>query len=78
MEIIDHDMSAEIPVLMEPGDLLVFHSHLMHRSTDNFSNGIRAAMVWHYTPAGTIDRTEQTFGRPPIVNDFVPVRRPTA
>ena len=41
-EIIDHDMSASEPVLMSPGDLLVFDSHLMHRSTDNESSGIRA------------------------------------
>src|SRR4051794_33966504 len=39
IETVDHDMSAAEPVLMEPGDLLVFDSHLMHRSTDNESSG---------------------------------------
>ncbi len=55
VEIVDHDMSTEVAVLMQPGDLLVFDSHLMHRSTDNVSDGIRAAMVYHYCTAGTID-----------------------
>ena len=57
VEIVDHDMGAEVCVLMEPGDLLVFDSHLMHRSTDNGSDGLRAAMVYHYGVAGTVDRT---------------------
>ena len=58
VEIVDHDMSAAEPVLMEPGDLLLFDSHLMHRSTDNGSEGIRAAMVYHYSRAGTVDRSD--------------------
>jgi phytanoyl-CoA hydroxylase len=57
--IVDHDMQAAVPVLMEPGDLLLFDSHLMHRSTDNRSEAIRAAMVYHYSPAGTVDRTRE-------------------
>ena len=40
------------------GDALVFHSHLMHKSTDNASKGRRAAMVYHFADAATIDRTE--------------------
>lgn len=72
LEIVDHDMSAAVPVLMRPGDLLVFHSHLMHRSTDNASDGIRAAMVYHYSPAGTVDRAPRG---PAYVNDWMPVRR---
>ncbi len=77
-EIVDHDMTASEPVLMDPGDLLVFDSHLMHCSTDNESDGIRAAMVYHYAAAGTVDHTEEYF---PTVNDWVPARRgglPTA
>ncbi|MGO8860950.1 MAG: phytanoyl-CoA dioxygenase family protein [Acidimicrobiales bacterium] len=77
-EIVDHDMRSAEPVLMDPGDLLVFDSHLMHCSTDNESGGIRAAMVYHYAAAGTVDRTEEYF---PTVNDWLPVRRdgrPTA
>ncbi len=77
-EIVDHDMAASEPVLMHPGDLLVFDSHLMHCSTDNESAGLRAAMVYHYAMAGTVDHTEEYF---PTVNDWVPARRdgmPTA
>jgi ectoine hydroxylase-related dioxygenase (phytanoyl-CoA dioxygenase family) len=73
VEIVDHDMSAGVPVLMAPGDLLLFDSHLMHRSTDNDSDGIRAAMVYHYARAGSVDHTEQIRGY--TVNDWMPVRR---
>jgi phytanoyl-CoA hydroxylase len=69
VEIVDHDMSASQSVLMERGDLLIFHSHLMHRSTDNRSDGIRAAMVYHYAEAGTNDRAPVS-----PVNDWVRVR----
>lgn len=69
VEIVDHDMSGSISVTMDPGDLLVFDSHLMHRSTDNVSDGIRAAMVYHYAQAGTIDRSNN------LVNDWMPVLR---
>ncbi len=53
-EIVDHDMHGAEPVLMDPGDLLVFDSHLMHRSTDNESTG--SAPPWCTTtpPAGTV------------------------
>jgi ectoine hydroxylase-related dioxygenase (phytanoyl-CoA dioxygenase family) len=68
VEIVDHDMASAEPVLMQPGDLLLFDSHLMHRSTDNESDGIRAAMVYHYAATGTVERT------PGLVTDFVTVR----
>ena len=73
VEIVDHDMSAAQPVLMQPGDLLVFDSHLMHRSTDNVSEGIRAAMVYHYAVAGTKDLTleRQRY----TINDWMPAKR---
>lgn len=51
VEIVDHDTDAAVPVPMEPGDLLLLDGHLMHRSTDNHSNGARAAVVSHYRPA---------------------------
>jgi phytanoyl-CoA hydroxylase len=69
VEIVDHDMSGTVPVSMAPGDLLLFDSHLMHRSTDNVSSGLRAAMVYHYAAAGTVDRSRN------LVNDWVPARR---
>ena len=71
VEIVDQDMSANEPVLMQPGDLLVFDSHLMHRSTDNTSSGIRTAMVYHYALATTVDHTEEQRGY--TVNDWMPV-----
>lgn len=73
VEIIDHDMSDSIPVLMQPGDLLLFDSHLMHRSTDNETDGVRAAMVFHYARAGTHDRTVELKGY--TINDWMPARR---
>lgn len=75
VEIVDHDMAASVPVLMDPGDLLVFDSHLMHRSTDNESDGVRAAMVWHVAPAGTVDRSEELGTGASIVNDWMPLVR---
>ncbi len=76
VEIVDHDMSASTPVLMTAGDLLVFDSHLMHRSTDNESDGIRAAMVFHCCAAGTLDRgIPERGGAPSPVHRFVPLIR---
>jgi ectoine hydroxylase-related dioxygenase (phytanoyl-CoA dioxygenase family) len=75
VEIVDHDMRGAVPVLMAPGDLLIFHSHLMHRSTDNDSDRLRAAMVYHYAQAGTQDQSEERFGRRPPNQDWLPVRR---
>ena len=74
VEIVDHDMRAAVPVLMQPGDLLVFHTHLMHRSEDNRSGGIRAAMVYHYAEHGTVDRSQHAS----LINDWMPVRRGAA
>ena len=69
VEILDHDMSGEQPVTMAPGDLLIFHSHLMHRSKDNDSSAIRAAMVYHFGERGTVDLAEH----PAPINDWMPV-----
>jgi ectoine hydroxylase-related dioxygenase (phytanoyl-CoA dioxygenase family) len=73
VEITDHDMRGEVPVLLQAGDLLVFHGHLMHKSTDNRSSGMRAAMVYHYGEAGTVDRTFENKGY--TINDWLPVLR---
>jgi len=75
VEIVDHDMSQAKPVLMQAGDLLLFHSHLMHRSTDNESDHKRAAMVYHYAEAGTVDHSEERFGIVPPNIDWMPVQR---
>jgi phytanoyl-CoA hydroxylase len=73
VEIVDHDMAMAEPVRMQPGDLLVFDSHLMHRSTDNTSTGIRAAMVFHCCVAGTEDRGASPTRH--LVQDFMPLLR---
>jgi len=73
VEITDHDMSEAVPVLLRPGDLLLFHGRLMHKSTDNVSRGMRAAMVYHYGEAGTVDTTLERKGY--TINDWLPVLR---
>ena len=73
VEIVDHDTTNAKAVLMEPGDLLLFDSHLMHRSTDNVTARPRAAMVYHYACAGTRDRTVELRGY--TVNDWLAARR---
>lgn len=75
VEIVDHDMSGAIPVLMAPGDALFFHSGLMHKSTDNESTHKRAAMVYHYGESETVDRSVEKFGFVPPNIDWMPVRR---
>ncbi len=74
-EIVDHDMQGAQMVLMAPGDVLFFHSHLMHKSTDNLSSEPRAAMVFHYASGGTRDHSVEKYGRPMSNVDWMPVRR---
>ena len=71
VEIVDCDFSSAVPVLMQPGDVLIFHSFLMHRSEDNRSNGRRAAAVFHYALADT----QKTNDAEIYTFDFMPVRR---
>ena len=52
-EIKDHDFSLEKPILLNRGDLLLFHSFLMHKSYDNKSDSRRTAMVYHFAETGT-------------------------
>jgi len=75
VEIVDHEMDGAERVLMQPGDLLVFHGHLMHRSTDHEAGEVRAAMVYHYAESATVDRTEQIWGQPSPNNDWMTVLR---
>lgn len=75
VEIVDYDTSGEIPVLMQPGDLLVFHSHLFHRSTDNGSDDSRLAMVYHLAAGDTVDQSQQRWGFTPPNTDWLPLRR---
>jgi ectoine hydroxylase-related dioxygenase (phytanoyl-CoA dioxygenase family) len=55
--ITDHDMEAGIPLLLDPGDLVLFGFNTMHRSTDNLTDTPRAAMLYHFGSAGTYDPT---------------------
>jgi len=75
VEIVDHEMKGAEPVLMDAGDLLVFHSHLMHRSTDNESDDSRLAMVYHLASGGTVDESQARWGFTPPNTDWMPVRR---
>ena len=61
-EIKDQDFSKEVPMTLNTGDLLLFHSFLMHKSYDNNSQARRTAMVYHFAETGT---------------DFGPVDSPT-
>ncbi len=49
------DEDCAHPVLMQPGDLLVFHSHLLHRSIDNLGVARREAMVLHYAATDSVN-----------------------
>ena len=73
VEIVDHDLSSAVPVEMTAGDLLLFDSFLMHYSTDNQSSRRRAAMVYHYAPSSTRDRTVEQRGY--TINDWMEVSR---
>ena len=69
VEIRDHDFSGAVPLEMETGDVLVFHSFLMHRSIDNTAEERRTALVYHCGELGT---SWQGVASPTV--DWVPVR----
>ncbi len=75
LEIVDRDTTGETPALMETGDVLFFHSYLMHRSTDNVADYRRSAMVYHYGRAGTAPLTPDAAAALENVNRWLPVRR---
>jgi len=50
-------MEAGIPLLLDPGDLVLFSFNMMHRSTDNLTDTPRAAMLYHFGNPGTYDPT---------------------
>jgi ectoine hydroxylase-related dioxygenase (phytanoyl-CoA dioxygenase family) len=78
MEIVGQDDSARQPALMDPGDVLFFHSFLMHMSTDNVADERRSAMVYHYARAGTQAITPEVAETLAHVNRWIPVRRKEA
>jgi ectoine hydroxylase-related dioxygenase (phytanoyl-CoA dioxygenase family) len=78
MEIVSQDDSTKEASLMEPGDVLFFHSYLMHMSTDNVANERRAAMVYHYARTGTEALTPEIAQSLTHVNRWIAVRRKKA
>jgi phytanoyl-CoA hydroxylase len=74
-EIVNQDVSRQVPALMQPGDVLFFDSYLMHQSTDNVAKVRRAAMVYHYGVAGTKGVTPDVEVTLRNVNRWVPARR---
>ncbi|HXC54891.1 MAG TPA: phytanoyl-CoA dioxygenase family protein [Rhizomicrobium sp.] len=78
LEIIDADFSGRVAVTLEKGDVLFFHSFLMHMSTDNRAEERRATMVYHYGRAGTKIKSDLPAALAAslnAVNRWVPVRR---
>ena len=74
LEVLDQNYVAATPTLMAPGDLLVFHSYLLHRSEDNRSGARRSAMVYHYGRAGT-EATHPLSPAQQRIHRWTPVRR---
>jgi phytanoyl-CoA hydroxylase len=70
----DQDVVDYTSLVMAPGDLVVFDSHLIHSSGDNTTDHARVALCLHYAAAGTVDRTAETFGQSPY-NDWMPAFR---
>jgi phytanoyl-CoA hydroxylase len=68
LEVVDYDFERAEPVLMETGDVLIFHSFLMHMSNDNNSDERRSALVYHYANANT-----QVIGAKAATIDFMSI-----
>jgi len=68
VEVVDYDYARAVPALMEPGDVLVFHSFLLHKSNDNVSDDRRSALVYHYGHSAT-----EVLGPRSATIDFMPV-----
>lgn len=76
LEIVSQDTTSKVSALMAPGDVLFFHSYLMHMSTDNVADYRRSAMVYHYGRAGTrIVAPPENVASLQRVQRWIPVRR---
>jgi phytanoyl-CoA hydroxylase len=73
-EVTGLNIDDAVPMLMAPGDLLVFHSYLLHRSQDNRAASRRSAMVYHYGRAGTVPLEPLSPAQASILR-WTPVRR---
>jgi ectoine hydroxylase-related dioxygenase (phytanoyl-CoA dioxygenase family) len=69
--LIDQRVSDPEVVDLAVGDGVVFDSRTVHTSTDNRSDRSRVAATAHFAKAGTVDRTESTYGANPY-NDWLP------
>jgi ectoine hydroxylase-related dioxygenase (phytanoyl-CoA dioxygenase family) len=79
LEILGVDEGSAIPVLMSPGDLLVFNSFLLHRSVDNCGGARRSAMVYHYGRADSVNlASPEVQAMQQRVTKWIPVRRSSA
>jgi phytanoyl-CoA hydroxylase len=78
LEIVDQDVANRQPCLMQPGDVLFFHSFLMHMSTDNVAHDRRAAMVYHYGRPGSKALAPEYAEALARVNRWISVRRANA
>ncbi|MBJ7387893.1 MAG: phytanoyl-CoA dioxygenase family protein [Sphingomonadaceae bacterium] len=79
LEILGVDEGNAIPVLMNPGDLLVFNSFLLHRSVDNRGGARRSAMVYHYGRADSVNlASPEVQAMQQRVTKWIPVRRSSA
>ena len=74
LSFVDQRVDDAVSVYVEPGDLVVFDSHLHHTSTDNVTMEARAALTFHFAAAGTTDRTAERFGQSPY-HDWMPAFR---
>ena len=52
-----------VPVEVEPGSVIWFHSHLLHKSTDNHSQRFRRSFVAHYLSAQAEWSSPEKVGR---------------
>ena len=53
--ITDHEMGAGRPLLVEQGSVVLFGTHVMHRSTGNLTDIPRVTTLYHFGSAGTHD-----------------------
>jgi phytanoyl-CoA hydroxylase len=62
------DDEEGVPVEVDPGSVIWFHSHLLHKSTDNHSQRFRRSYVSHYLSAQAEWRNpDRTGGGMPIM-----------
>jgi phytanoyl-CoA hydroxylase len=74
LEIPGIDENTAVPLLMEPGDCLFFHSLLPHRSYDNRARTRRSAIVYHYADRATQATQELSAGQK-LIHQWRPVGR---